>query len=81
MTLLPFEYGVRNLGRSPARLVAIVLGSALVVSLFVAASAFVRGMERSLVMAATVIIIAPLLLAFLFFQRQFINSFLYSGVK
>jgi putative ABC transport system permease protein len=52
MTLLPFEYGVRNLGRSPARLAAIVLGSALVVSLVVAASAFVRGMERSLVMAA-----------------------------
>ena len=29
MTLLPFEYGVRNLGRSPARLVAIVLGVGL----------------------------------------------------
>ena len=39
------------------------------------------GAQWALVMAATMIIIAPLLLAFLFFQRQFINSFLYSGVK
>ncbi|MBN1562555.1 MAG: carbohydrate ABC transporter permease [Anaerolineae bacterium] len=39
------------------------------------------GAQWSLVMAATMIIVAPLLLAFLFFQRQFINSFLYSGVK
>ena len=52
MRLLPFEYGVRNLGRSPARLAAIVLGSALVVSLFQAAAAFVRGMERSMVVGA-----------------------------
>jgi sn-glycerol 3-phosphate transport system permease protein len=39
------------------------------------------GAQWSLVMAATMIIIAPLLLAFLFFQRQFIQSFLYSGMK
>jgi sn-glycerol 3-phosphate transport system permease protein len=32
-------------------------------------------------MAATMIIVAPLLIAFLFFQRQFIRSFLYSGLK
>jgi sn-glycerol 3-phosphate transport system permease protein len=39
------------------------------------------GAQWSLVMAATLIIVAPLLLAFLFFQRQFIQSFLYSGMK
>ncbi|MCZ7540425.1 MAG: carbohydrate ABC transporter permease [Anaerolineae bacterium] len=39
------------------------------------------GAQWSLVMAATMIIVAPLLLAFLFFQRQFIRSFLYSGMK
>ncbi len=39
------------------------------------------GAQWSLVMAATMIIIAPLLIAFLVFQRQFIQSFLYSGVK
>lgn len=39
------------------------------------------GAQWSLVMAATMIIVAPLLLAFLFFQRQFIRSFLCSGMK
>ena len=48
MRLLPFEYAVRNLGRSPVRLVASVLGSVLVVLLVLAAGGFVRGMERSL---------------------------------
>ena len=48
MRLLPFEYAVRNLGRSPLRLLASVLGSALVVLLVLAAGGFVRGMESSL---------------------------------
>jgi len=48
MSLLPFEYAVRNLGRSPLRLVAAVLGSTLVVGLVLAAGGFVRGMQRSL---------------------------------
>jgi putative ABC transport system permease protein len=48
MRLLPFEYAVRNLGRSPVRLLASVLGSTLVVLLVLAAGGFVRGMERSL---------------------------------
>lgn len=52
MRLLPFEYAVRNLGRSPRRLVASVLGGALVVVLVLAAAAFVRGMEKSLLFAA-----------------------------
>lgn len=46
--LLPFEYAVRNLGRSPLRLVASVLGAMLVVLLVLAAGGFVRGMEKSL---------------------------------
>lgn len=37
--------------------------------------------ENGFAAPTRMIIIAPLMLAFLFFQRQFINSFLYSGVK
>ena len=48
MGLLPFEYAVRNLGRSPLRLVLIVSGSALVVLLVIAAAAFMAGMQQSL---------------------------------
>ncbi len=48
MKLLPFEYSVRNLGRSRPRLALSVLGSALVVLLVLAAAAFVRGMDRSI---------------------------------
>ena len=39
------------------------------------------GAQWSLIMAATMIIIAPLLFAFILFQRQFIRSFMYSGLK
>ncbi|MFC1652280.1 ABC transporter permease [Planctomycetota bacterium] len=49
MTYLPFEYAVRNLGRSPLRLALSVLGSFLMVLLVITAVAFVRGMEKSLV--------------------------------
>ncbi len=38
-------------------------------------------MQWANVCAATFIIILPLLLAFLFFQKQFINSFVSSGIK
>lgn len=48
MKLLPWEYGVRNLGRSPLRFALSVGGAALVVLLVLAAGAFVRGMEKSL---------------------------------
>lgn len=48
MRLLPWDYGVRNLGRSPLRTALGVAGAALVVLLVVAAAAFVRGMGRSL---------------------------------
>jgi len=45
---LPIEYAVRNLGRSPLRLVLSILGSFLMVLLVITAVAFVRGMEKSL---------------------------------
>jgi putative ABC transport system permease protein len=48
MKLIPFEYAVRNLGRSRARLLLSIGGSALVVLLVLAAAAFVRGMDTSL---------------------------------
>ncbi len=48
LRLLPFEYAVRNLGRSPFRLAASVFGCALVVVLVLAAGGFVRGMYQSL---------------------------------
>ena len=48
MRLLPFDYSIRNLGRSPLRLILSVTGSLLVVLLVLAAGAFVRGMDKSL---------------------------------
>lgn len=48
MKLLPWEYAVRNLGRTPLRLGLSLAGAALIVLLVVAAAAFVRGMEKSL---------------------------------
>lgn len=45
---LPFEYAFRNLGRSPVRLAASVLGAALVVLLVLASAGFVRGMQLTL---------------------------------
>ena len=48
MRLLPFDYAVRNLWRSPVRLALAVLGSALVVALVIAAGGFVRGLDVAL---------------------------------
>ena len=45
---LPFEYAVRNLGRSPVRLALSIGGSTLVVLLVLASAAFVTGMKQSL---------------------------------
>jgi len=39
------------------------------------------GAQWSLIMSATMIIVAPLLILFLIFQRQFIKSFIHSGLK
>ncbi len=48
MKHLPFDYAIRNLGRSPKRLMLIVCGSALVCSLVLGSVAFSRGMEGSM---------------------------------
>jgi putative ABC transport system permease protein len=48
MRRLPFDYAVRNLGRSPMRLALSIAGGVLVVLLVLAAGAFVRGMSKSL---------------------------------
>lgn len=48
MRWLPWEYGVRNMGRSPLRLLLMIGGSALVVLLLLASGGFVRGMQYSL---------------------------------
>ncbi len=39
------------------------------------------GARWSLLTAATLMVIAPLFVAFLVFQRRFIQSFLHSGLK
>lgn len=48
MRQLPFDYALRNLGRSGVRLTASLLGAALVVLLVLAAAGFVRGMQVTL---------------------------------
>ncbi len=39
------------------------------------------GVNWSVISAATLLSVAPLLLAFLLFQRQFVQSFMYAGIK
>ena len=48
MRQLPFHYAFRNLGRSPVRLAAALIGSSLVVLLVLASGGFVRGMQLTL---------------------------------
>ena len=48
MRQLPFRYAYRNLGRSRVRLIASLLGAALVVLLALGAGGFVRGMQGAL---------------------------------
>lgn len=45
------------------------------------AMSYETGAQWSDVSAATVLVIAPLLLVFIIFQRQFIESFMHSGIK
>lgn len=40
-----------------------------------------QGIDWSIITAATLITSAPLLIAFLLFQRQFLQSFMYAGIK
>jgi len=39
------------------------------------------GVDWSIISAATLLAVAPLLLAFIFLQRQFVQSFLHAGIK
>ncbi len=48
MTMLPFDYAIRNLGRSPLRLALSVGGAALVALLALTGAGFVRGMNEAL---------------------------------
>ncbi len=48
MKLIPWEYGLRNLGRSPLRACLTAFGSMLVVGLVLAAGSFLAGIERQL---------------------------------
>ncbi len=53
----------------------------LTVGLAIFAQSFETGAQWSEVSAATLIVVAPLLVFFLLFQRQFISSFMHSGIK
>ncbi|MEK3882964.1 carbohydrate ABC transporter permease [Paenibacillus sp. PL2-23] len=53
----------------------------LTVGLAIFAQSFETGAQWSEVTAATMIVILPLLLGFMLFQRQFMNSFIHSGIK
>lgn len=48
MRQLPFQYALRNLGRSRVRLLASLFGSSMVVLLVLASGGFVRGMQLTL---------------------------------
>lgn len=52
MRILPFDHALRNIGRRPLRSAMIVLAAALTCGLFVASTAFVRGLEHSHLAAA-----------------------------
>ena len=39
------------------------------------------GADWTLLMAATIFVTAPLMVAFLLFQRQFVESFMSAGIK
>lgn len=53
----------------------------LTVGLSIFAQSFEVGAQWTEVSAATLLVVAPLLVIFLAFQRQFIDSFIHSGIK
>lgn len=53
----------------------------LTVGLSIFAQSFEVGVQWTEVSAATLLVIAPLLAIFMLFQRQFIDSFIHSGIK
>lgn len=53
----------------------------LTVGLSIFAKSFETGAQWGVVTAATLLVIFPMLLAFFIFQKQFISSFMHSGIK
>lgn len=53
----------------------------LTVGLAIFAQSFEIGAQWTEVSAATLLVIVPLIVVFLLFQRQFMNSFIHSGIK
>lgn len=53
----------------------------LTVGIAIFAQSFETGAQWGTVTAATVLVITPLLAAFFLFQRQFVESFMHSGIK
>ena len=53
----------------------------LTVGIAIFAQTFETGVQWGTVTAATMLVILPLLLVFLIFQRQFVESFMHSGIK
>ncbi len=53
----------------------------LTVGIAIFAQSFETGAQWGTVTAATVLVILPLLTAFFVFQRQFVESFMHSGIK
>lgn len=53
----------------------------LTVGIAIFAQSFETGAQWGTVTAATMMVIAPLLIAFFFFQKQFVESFMHAGIK
>ncbi|WP_435922132.1 carbohydrate ABC transporter permease [Paenibacillus sp. DYY-L-2] len=53
----------------------------LTVGIAIFAQSFETGAQWGTVTAATIMVISPLLIAFFFFQRQFVESFMHAGLK
>lgn len=53
----------------------------LTVGIAIFAQSFETGAQWGTVTAATILVIFPLLIAFFMFQRQFVTSFMHSGIK
>ncbi|MBU9710678.1 carbohydrate ABC transporter permease [Evansella tamaricis] len=53
----------------------------ITVGLSLFSGSYETGAQFAVLTAATIIVVAPLLLAFLIFQRQFMNSFMQTGIK
>lgn len=53
----------------------------LTVGIAIFAQSFETGAQWGTVTAATLMVVLPILIAFLFFQKQFVESFMHSGIK